>query len=325
MSPKSSVEHDLIERVYRMLIERPRWPLEELGEALGANGDDLAAAIATLARLDLIRCEDDLVSAVAPELGMINALARTQDELLRRHVEFGQSRTALAVVASVAAERTARAEMFERLEDLEAARQRLADLAISAQWECLSFVAGGAQTPDTLDASKPLDQMALERGVQVRTIYQDSFRNDPATLRYTEWLARLGGQSRTVPSLPMVLVIVDRGAALVPLEPDNPRAGALYVTMPGVITALVALFEATWAGGRAVGDCVSRDASGLTTQQRELLRLLATGCTDEIVARKLGVHVRTVRRMMADIMARLDVHSRFQAGARAMELGLLPP
>jgi len=40
-----------------------------------------------------------------------------------------------------------------------------------------------------MEASKPLDQLTLERGIAVRSIYQVSFRNDPATLQYVEWLA----------------------------------------------------------------------------------------------------------------------------------------
>ncbi|NEE20393.1 response regulator transcription factor, partial [Streptomyces sp. SID7499] len=45
--------------------------------------------------------------------------------------------------------------------------------------------------------------------------------------------------------------------------------------------------------------------------------------TDEVAARELTVSVRTYRRYVAEIMTLLDATSRFQAGVRAAELGLL--
>src|SRR5690606_39837840 len=61
----------------------------------------------------------------------------------------------------------------------------------------------------------------------------------------------------------------------------------------------------------------------LTTRERELLTLLSAGNTDESAAAQLGVSVRTVRRMVADIMDRLGARSRFQAGVKAADRGWL--
>lgn len=52
-----------------------------------------------------------------------------------------------------------------------------------------------------------------------------------------------------------------------------------------------------------------------------MLKLLGNGCTDELVARRLGVSVRTARRVAAELFARLGAQSRFQAGARALARG----
>jgi len=40
-----------------------------------------------------------------------------------------------------------------------------------------------------------------------------------------------------------------------------------------------------------------------------------------VIARKLGVSVRTSRRITAELTQRLGARSRFQAGARAVERG----
>jgi DNA-binding CsgD family transcriptional regulator len=168
-----------------------------------------------------------------------------------------------------------------------------------------------------------LDQLALERGVAVRTIYQDSFRNDPATLQYVEWLAALGGETRTVPALPIPLVIVDREYALVPLDPSDDRRGALVLSGPGMIAALCALFDQFWQAGIPWGQRRKRDQETLSAVEHELLWLLGQGMTDETAAHRLGLSLRTVRRMASELMTRLNAHSRFEAGVRAAHRGWL--
>ena len=138
-----------------------------------------------------------------------------------------------------------------------------------------------------------------------------------------QWLAALGGETRTVPSLPMLMVVVDRETALVPLDPADGRAGALELRSPGAVAAMSALFEHVWSIGVPWGETPPRDARGLSTQEQELLRLLADGHTDEIASRRLGVSLRTVRRMASDMMARLGARSRFEAGVRAARHGWL--
>lgn len=47
---------------------------------------------------------------------------------------------------------------------------------------------------------------------------------------------------------------------------------------------------------------------------RDIVRLLSEGLTDESVADRLDVSIRTVRRHVADLMVVLGASSRFQAG-----------
>ncbi|WP_433871544.1 response regulator transcription factor [Saccharopolyspora sp. CA-218241] len=54
---------------------------------------------------------------------------------------------------------------------------------------------------------------------------------------------------------------------------------------------------------------------------QQILCYLALGHTDEQIARRLSVSVRTVRRRIAEVMAELDVVSRFAAGAKATAQG----
>ena len=80
-----------------------------------------------------------------------------------------------------------------------------------------------------------------------------------------------------------------------------------------------------WENATPLGVAQPRVRQNLTRQDAALLRLLSQGDTDEVVARKLGVSVRTVRRMASELMAELGARSRFQAGVRASERGWLDP
>ena len=65
------------------------------------------------------------------------------------------------------------------------------------------------------------------------------------------------------------------------------------------------------------------DRSLRGAQTRRILEQLCAGRTDDVAAREIDVSLRTYRRHVADIMRELGATSRFQAGARAVELGLL--
>ncbi|MFD0332056.1 LuxR C-terminal-related transcriptional regulator [Streptacidiphilus monticola] len=157
----------------------------------------------------------------------------------------------------------------------------------------------------------------------MRTVYLDSVRNDPATRDYARWLAKLGGQVRTTGTLPLRMIVVDRETAVVPLNPESPSDGAAVLHGSGAVAAMCALFEQIWADAHPLGAVRPRDELGLSGQERALLRMLANGETDEAAARRLGVSDRTVRRLIADLLGKLEARSRFQAGARAMERGWL--
>jgi LuxR family maltose regulon positive regulatory protein len=61
----------------------------------------------------------------------------------------------------------------------------------------------------------------------------------------------------------------------------------------------------------------------LTLREREVLGLLAAGDSNQAIADKLFITVRTVKKHTSNIYGKLNVESRTQAAARARELGLL--
>lgn len=123
---------------------------------------------------------------------------------------------------------------------------------------------------------------------------------------------------------PLQALIVDGRAALVVAESAVGRRASV-IRVPEVLHTLHTLFESVWANAVPAGERIvfgDRDRAALA---RRILGALQDGATDDVAARELAVSVRTYRRYVAEIMALLGANSRFQAGVRAAELGLLPP
>ncbi|MFI7215300.1 LuxR C-terminal-related transcriptional regulator [Micromonospora maritima] len=310
------------EMVYRAMLHRPELNVAGLAGHLGVSPDQVREALDLLADLALVRFDPDGGEArlVRPQAGLMALLAKVEAEVAVRQRQVEATRAAIAAIATAHDDRHQVRE-GRVLDGIDAVRDRLAELSQTARFECLSFTTGRGQSPDTLQAEGPLNQFALQREVRIRNVYQDSFRNDPVTLAHARRMASLGAESRTAPTLPMRLVIVDRDTALVPIEPENARRGALELRSPGVVAGLVALFEQVWRTATPFAEQTTPDEQGLTPHERELIRLLAAGHTDESAARKLAVSVRSVQRMMTSLTERLGAASRFQAGVNASQRG----
>lgn len=316
------------EAVYRLMLEAPEYGITALAESLALPDSEVRAALDQLAELRLLRTSlqaEAGLRPVPPTVGIQLLLALREKELRCAQQEFADAQiAALALLHQHAETETGRHDV-EILTGLEEVQARLEQLAHDATAPLLSFMPGGAQPQDTLDASRPLDAALLERGIPMRTLYQASVRNDPPTLDYARWLTSQGAQVRTAAILPLRMVLFTGQAALLPVDPDHTRRGAVQLQGPGILTALAALFEAIWDQADDFGTATDRehDDNGLTGQERQLLRLLAQGHTDAIVARRLSIGVRTARRMMAELMTRLGARSRFEAGAEAVRRGWL--
>ena len=73
----------------------------------------------------------------------------------------------------------------------------------------------------------------------------------------------------------------------------------------------------------AAGHTPTPGLEHLTERELEVLRLLATGHSNQAIAQQLIVAIGTVKRHVNSILSKLGVQSRLQAVARARELGLV--
>lgn len=133
--------------------------------------------------------------------------------------------------------------------------------------------------------------------------------------------ARLGEQVRVISEVPTRMFILGDAHAVLP-EPlgfaDEPR---VHVRQRSIVAALTLWFESLWTRAAPVPALESGEARPELRQF--LLEQLMAGATDEVIARKLGLGLRTVRRRVAALMTELGVDTRFQAGVEAARRGWL--
>ncbi|MDP4504013.1 LuxR family transcriptional regulator [Nonomuraea turcica] len=314
--------------VYREMLQNPLLRAAELAARVELSPMRLHDVLGELTRLALIQQSWERPGefhVVDPEISLTALLAQREADLLQRQREVTASRS---VIADVIAEFAARnwpphRQQTKYLRGIDAIRTQIEGLGRQCQSDIMAFVDGGPQTEENMKASRPQDRAVLERGARMRSIYLDSLANDPSTLSYARWLVEQGAEVRTLPVLPLRMIIFDRRVAMLPQRADETAAGAMLVYEHSVIIALCALFEKHWQEAASLGIAPERQENGLTRQQLSLLNLMAEGNTDEVCARKLGVSVRTERRLAAEILAALNAKSRFQAGVLAARAGWL--
>lgn len=315
---------DLAE-TYRRLVADPQQSLEDLSLALGSPLHAVEAAVAELHAAGILETVDGPpFRLIDPRTALARLATRAEGELARGTAQLAQLRRDLDDA------RRRHEEQLDRTTFLihhtgDQVRDRLAHLADTATVECLSLNPGRVHHPKAMDASKPLNQLALERGVTIRSIYQESFILDADTLAYGRWLEGLGGEVRTVPQVPQRLVIVDQHTAILGIRKEHRDDGvALEITNASLVDILLRYFNDLWDTARPF--TVRPHRSGPNIEDpltKRLLELLADGATDDQAARTLGLSDRTVRRLVAGLMKDLGTTSRLQTGVQAVQRGWL--
>jgi hypothetical protein len=140
---------------------------------------------------------------------------------------------------------TRRRLISTRLEDLQCIHALAEKLIRNAETE-LQITVTSHQPSSGWSASSLLGQPELAPGVKVLALYHDRAGQDPVAMALAVKLAGLGSQARMTPDLLPVLVISDRQAALIPVDPARPADGALGIREPAIVNALIAMFDNAW-------------------------------------------------------------------------------
>jgi DNA-binding NarL/FixJ family response regulator len=158
--------------------------------------------------------------------------------------------------------------------------------------------------------------------IRVRKLFRPGVLLNPSMAQHLRAVASLGASIRITHDDINESIIIDRRFAVLAGDLRDGRRSYGVVTEPAVVQNVLSLFDAAW---RSAVDLTVYDAqhAELCSLAPRVMELLASGCKDETAARTLGLGVRTYRRRVAELMTALGAESRFQAGMRARDLGLL--
>ncbi|MFE7463685.1 helix-turn-helix transcriptional regulator [Streptomyces sp. NPDC057499] len=315
------------ETVYRHFLRNPGTTTKDVQLLLHTTPDSAHACVERLRELRLLHPEesDRRIFPTDPE----TAVARLIDQRVHAlHQEFQRVTRSRHVIDGLLAEQFTRKPHplgIEQLEGLAQIRNRIDDLAFFAREEILSVEPYTKLSPENIARSRPLDLRCLRRGVQIRNVVIREALRDRATAAYLRELAEHGAMIRVTEQSAERLLVYDRKAALVPLDPRDTSRGALLAHRSGLVSNIIALFEKIWDQATDLGrvdDPADREPKDgpSETERRVLVSMCSVG-KDEAGARELGVSVRTYRRHVADLMQTLGAASRAHAALLARERG----
>lgn len=200
--------------------------------------------------------------------------------------------------------------------------KRLTELAMNVD-EVLSIVPIGKIDPGTPFALPALEpDWDRPPSVRMRVIYREDIHLHAASMRMVRASMAAGTEVRTTNHPPTWMTIVGRSAVMVPRIESDPEQGRILLHGGRYVEAAHWMFEHAW---RSASPVVHDDegCSGLSQWEVRVLVRLATGAKDECAARDLGVSPRTYRRHVTELCETLGASSRFEAGARAAQAGLI--
>ncbi|MCQ0021577.1 LuxR C-terminal-related transcriptional regulator [Streptomyces somaliensis DSM 40738] len=330
--PRRDEDHlaDLDQRLYEYVVSTGACEVSDLPAELGVTTEAAGDSVRRLLALRLLRTEpgaEGRVSAVSPQSAAVLAALPVENRLRRQMEEVQRLRHRIEGLLPFYERGRGGgpgSDSLQALPELDDVLAVLAHQAATCREEVLTAQPGGRRNVDELAEAVERDEGILRRKVRMRTLYQHPARFHQATAAYAERLAQLGGEVRTTSANLMRLIVFDRKTALIS-HVDHPR-GAVLVRDRSVVDFVVQAFEHIWLKAdpfpvdhdRELIQSVSEDTD------QTLLRLLVSGESDQAVARRLGVSMRTVQRRLGKISEELGATSRLQAGYLIHRRGLLP-
>lgn len=337
--------------VYAAASRDSAWRPEDIQAAHGWTESDITGAIDWLVDMSLLVRTGTTASgwlALPPEGAMGNLLLTTYQDLARLLDRTRHTRESLPLVLTEFQAVHSRHQSEAQLQLVTGAEQVKATLEGVLHGARREIAAMHTERPQDQDGIEPY-LLALKRGLAVRSIHLASSAAIPTASGSLHQLSALGGEVRIAATLPLQMTVIDRVLTLLSAPDDflpNGEGVGLVVLRSSVLGAVLhELFAHCWANSwalppillelkttglrphdyaeSAAHDARPRDTQSLRHKHQALLRMLTAGMTDEAIGRKLGVHVRTVRRRVSELTAALGADSRFQAGVNAARAGWL--
>lgn len=320
-------DENLVATVYRFAATAGGiTTFDDAASALSLTHDEVADAIGQLLSDRLLRrsgpvgdAGDGLLVAVDPEVAaaalvspMERDIARRREQIDRVKQRTERYRTDYACAPDRQHLRTGVAHVIGDAE----VRGQL-DLAVARCRTEILILKSGKQDDDGLTGLIELCGPLLERGVAVRIICLHRSRAELTIRTRLKRLSDAGGQIRTLSHIPRSAVVIDGAEAVLLGDSEGGSTACCLRGDPELLQFLLDLFAHLWDGGAPYDASESGYGVVADDLQRTIVELMAQGLTDEVVARKLGMSVRSCRRHIATLLQELGAVSRFQAGLNA--------
>lgn len=314
------------ENLYRALLANGPTIEPRLTDLVEADNAAVQEALGELRRVDLVQRisgEPDCWLAGSPEVALTSLVVQHQESLLERQRELERAQSTVSELIRLSRSRApgGGGEVVEVTSEAEATRRRQRHFERTTERCVMALERLTPSDSEEIDP-EPAALGLLDRGIEVQSVYERAVLLVPGRFDTLRKLAGVGEQARTLPTLPMQLVIYDRAHAMVRLDEDEVASSALFVHHSGLLSGLLCLFELLWE--RAVPippepEVPIEERSPETDDV--LLSLLAAGFKDESIARHLHISPSTVTRRMARLMELTGTSTRFQLGMQAVRRG----
>ncbi|MFE2328579.1 LuxR C-terminal-related transcriptional regulator [Streptomyces sp. NPDC059385] len=305
-------------QAYEYACEREKVTPEEIASAIGTDLKEAEGLMRSLCDLHLLwPTPGGGYTASSPRIFGAQLIAPAVRELAERqqHIMHMMERLdSLAEIYEQSPAKRLRRPEIEVLPEVDSVRSALNGLSAHASQEILTSQPGGARPADVLKEALSRTELVLRRNVTMRTIYQHTAQFNPATRAYVKHVTPLGAQVRMLSDGFMRLIVFDRETAVLPLH-GNPQ-GAVIVSDQSIVDFVVEAFERVWPTASPFP--VSYDQNQVMGASEEIKlaisQLLVEGVEDKVIARRLGMSLRTCQRHISDVMARLGARNRLHAG-----------
>ncbi|QKW16682.1 LuxR C-terminal-related transcriptional regulator [Verrucosispora sp. NA02020] len=290
----------------------------------GISRGEWAHACENLVRRRLLsRDEDGGLTAVHPDVALSILNAPLTDEIREREQAMAANSRVLQSIGRRLAENGRQHEGVRVVQGEKAIRDEIDSAILRCATEILSLRPGGPRSTDQFSASEASVTSIFVRGLRCQFVYHHTARANPGLTARAKAVAAYGGGIRTTAASFERLIIFDRRVAFVPVDAPGADHAAAVISDDLVVEYLHRTFTHLWANAVPLELAEDQmDEVSLGTRMA-ILRLMAAGLKDEAIANRLGMALRTCRRHISSILKGLQVSSRFQAGIRIAQLGIL--
>ncbi|MEW1860356.1 helix-turn-helix transcriptional regulator [Streptomyces sp. NPDC088194] len=305
---------------YQVLRTVGKAAVADLPAETGLDLDQVERGIRQLRRLGLVRDVQESIEPVEANAALLGK-AQAHQATAAAHAASVSDLEQLAHVLLTLYQPTLSANApqaeVELITEPRLKDRRLQELGAGVKSSVDALHPGALPSMDVLNRSLAEDRGLVERGVRCRAMYRQALLENPKHARYLHDLAQAGVEIRLIDHAAYDLVVLDRLLAFIPAAPGTHSQGVALLRGSALVIAQLALYEDYWLRAVPYPRAVAQsERTALSAQERVVVRLMASGLSDDQIARKLGVHRRTVQRAVAKLMERLNATSRFEAGLK---------